>query len=175
APSLRAFLERTEELLGGIEGLDTSGGEVGFGFPLTGLPFGRPVPGLRRIDDLLRAQKDAFVRDFGVQKVALLEVGSLPDRLRQCQLPFRAKRRSCHLIIVTSESQTVYPFASSFRSAFVRARDAERSSPTGNGAAHTSVAPAAKRASICVPTASSAPTIAASAGPATRPFARTRW
>ena len=51
----------------------------------------------------------------------------------------------------------------------MRARDAERSSPTGNGAAHTSVAPASNSASIWAVTLDSSPTIAASAGPADVP------
>ena len=57
----------------------------------------------------------------------------------------------------------------------VRAREAARSAPTGNGAAHTSVAPASKKAAICAVTASSLPTITASAGELIWPRARIRW
>ena len=58
-----------------------------------------------------------------------------------------------------------YAAASSLSRARVRWRDDDRSSPTGNGAAHTSVAPASNSAWICAATAASSPTIAASAGP----------
>ena len=65
--------------------------------------------------------------------------------------------------------------ARSCSSARVRARDVERSSPTGLGAAQKSVAPASNSAVICSATLASSPTIAASPGDEMPPWARIRW
>lgn len=75
--SLRPGAEGPDELLTRGEGLDPASGPVSVGFTLALLPLGGPEPCLRGVDQLLRAEQDAFRRQFRIEEVTLLQAACL--------------------------------------------------------------------------------------------------
>ena len=71
--------KRLEELRVVHEALHPTGRDVLVRLTLTCLPLGRPVPRLRRVDDLLWAKQNALIDDLDLDRIAFLEPGRRPD------------------------------------------------------------------------------------------------
>ena len=88
--------EGSDEFLARCEPIDVPRRAIGISIPLACLPFGGPEPGLRGVDELLRAQQDAIRCEFRLEQVANLQVRSPTDVVGQRELTLRPQRGSCH-------------------------------------------------------------------------------
>ena len=101
--------KRIEELLSRLKALAPTSGTIKVGLALASLPFRRPEPRLRGIDDLLRPQQNAIFGQLSIKEVAFLKTCRTPDLLRQSDLTLCPQRGPRHGTSRHSESKKVRP------------------------------------------------------------------